>query len=317
MTFARYLNHTAVVQIDAFEQGAFGLSDLVYAWRNETGEGVTIRWQVTLTNTSDSNTGTVEILNVAPEVARQLEASFDAVIKGSIRCTLALGWGQVGTPDYAVPEVVLSGGVWRFRPLVRADVDTSTVFEFGSGLQELSDRVLLNDILSSVGVSYGQAAQFVAEDLGFQISQAAVDLLNEAANRRGLTPEQGLVVFSTGDPGRDALDRIFGTVGLQWVLDSQNVIRALDSSGVRNDLPLITLTPASGLLTWETVDKDGVDVRALARPGLQPGQQLAVQDETGVPVGAPLLRVERVEFVGGTDTESTMRVVARPRRGFV
>ena len=122
MTFARYLNHTAVVQIDAFEQGAFGLSDLVYAWRNETGEGVTIRWQVTLTNTSDSNTGTVEILNVAPEVARQLEASFDAVIKGSIRCTLALGWGQVGTPDYGVPEVVLSGGVWRFRPLVRADV---------------------------------------------------------------------------------------------------------------------------------------------------------------------------------------------------
>jgi len=300
--FARYFGHTA--------QAQFRIGSIDFGVENLTGEGLTIRWRVLRTISPDSDTASVEVVNLSRAYTEQIAAVWPVTPRSQTEGSIALGW------DRSPPRVVLAGKIWRVYPERRADVDTLTVIEFGAGLAEMRDTPAVVDVFDTLGYPWSQVVQLVVREAGFTLSPDAAPVIDGAASRRGLVASLSGSLIQRGASVRSVLESIMETLGLQWTVDSIGVVRVMSNDGLRLDLPPVILTPDSGLLSWEVVDDGGVDLHALAYPGLEPGQAIQVVDDRGRPVGSRTARVEQVEYTGGTDGESTMRVIARRRRGY-
>lgn len=275
-------------------------------------DSLRMEWDITLSRTSNADEGRVIIynLNAAHRLLLMEQwklASSDS--ENPLTLNLVLGWGGsriTGGSGAALP--VFQGQVWHILPDERTGTDVLTIVDAGDGSNNLRDSVPpqatgFSDLSAEVILKY-----LVEQVIKVPISAEALTLFTEKI--------QGFPIklFNNYVPSfdsADALDEYIDMLGLEWKIFQGEFI--LMDKGVRattvQQIPL--LSPGTGMLSWTQEDDDNVRVTSLAYPGVEPGLQVAVQDENGLSVGAPRHRVSQVRFFGSNHNDSLMEITAR------
>lgn len=273
---------------------------------NFDGDGLKIEWDIQRTRGGDPDQGTITVYNLSPFARKAIHEAWKAftqVITGYL-VEFGIGWG-------ALTERVFVGDCWNFIPEVRVGEDVLSVFHLGDGNQRIRDATTLGT--SFVSSSLDPIITLLVSapppvGMGFPIDPASkAYFLAQAAAMPVQTWNNWVLA---GDP-QDRLDELIDTLGLEWKIHNGAFI-VLDKGNSATAAPLATvLNSGSGLLEWAQEDDGSIAVQALANPNVKPGSQIVVQDSFGVPVGAVAHRVDSVRFVGSTDGDSLMHIVAR------
>jgi hypothetical protein len=104
---------------------------------------------------------------------------------------------------------------------------------------------------------------------------------------------------------RQSIDFIMDTLGLEWRVQNGSFVAML--GGIINR-PGPVISPKTGLLCYSKTNDEGIQFTALANPEVEPGIQVVVADDDGIPFGALAYRVTMVSFVGSSDGDSLMSV---------
>lgn len=124
--FQRYLNVGAGLQILA--------PGPILEINNIDGEGLLMEWEITRTNTSAADTGTVRVYNLSV-AGRQALSKARAIIQAfSYKAVFSIGW------DGDIFEV-LRGQVSKITPEVRTTTDVVTEISFGDGILAKRDAI--------------------------------------------------------------------------------------------------------------------------------------------------------------------------------
>lgn len=279
-------------------------------WQNLTGEGTTISWTVRRSRSSTSDTASVDVLNI-PSVQQALLASVaNQGISTARRMMLSIGWGQIGSPNFVPPQVLINMPIRRISLGVRSGPDLVTSFS-GAEFDTASKLPASADLPSSLGVTWDSVVALLAAQMNIAVSPMASATIAAAAAARGVPAIASLSFVMAGQPSRLTLDSMFRTLGLSYSVDG-GVLHAADVFGLRNDLPPLVLTPRTGLRSAATADDGSVVIDALAIPSVRPGQALTVINELGITLGGGVLRVDEMILSGDTSRgESNMGIVAR------
>jgi hypothetical protein len=302
-TFARYFNVAAQLDVLA--------PPLTVA--NLSGEGLTMDWSITRTNTSAADVGRLRVTNLSRSNRRLLQQAQPLLSAFAYQLSFSLGW------DGVVFEV-LRGPLTK---LVAEERTTSTevvsTFEWSDGLLSLRDSTPLAAPLTVTSGLWLNVFEAIAKTfpgvLGLAPSFATTLATSPLVSA---IPNFGAVF--NNDPVND-LNDLVSSLGPGYDWGIQDALIVLYRAGLISDsTPPLILAPNTGLLSWQLQDDGGVMVSALANPGVRPGQQVQVLGVDAVPgagvpvpelVGGGPLRIESVTWDGSTLGTSIMSLVAR------
>lgn len=280
---------------------------------NLDSTGLRIEWTVSRDNTNNADTGEITVYNLSPKVSGLIYEAWQAVnvvgFATGLSLTLSVGWNRI-------PKIMLQGDIWDMVPDQRTATDVLTIFRVGDGLQQERDAVVGRDLQ---GVEFATALSFLVvpppspDDaggggLGLIFPPESKALVAQAAANINL---QRLSNITKGFNVRDAISILMETLGLEWRV--QNGAFIAMRGGLINR-PGPTITPGSGLISWQKRNDGGIVVDALADVRAEPGIRMQVLDKLGKPVSELSYRVEKVEFAGSTDEGSLMTVSAAKAR---
>lgn len=274
---------------------------------NLDGDGLLFEWDIFRSRTSEPDTGTVSIYNLAPAVSGAIQEAYNVFRDSTgFEVIFSLGWQRL-------PKKLMVADVWRYTPALRDQVDVMTVFELGDGIRGTQDAQVGYNL---AGTTVGAFLKFVIQapvdggdigggGLGLILSPDSAAIIDAASTRANLGAVSSLPVLQST---KQAVDLLMATLGLEWRIHNGEFKPLL--AGTINDPPYI-LRPNTGLVDYTKRDDGGASVTALAIPEVQPGLQILLQDNFGRNLDAPVYRVDSVRFTGSSRGESLMFIEAQ------
>jgi hypothetical protein len=264
--------------------------------RGEKGflfEGFRVVFDITKSDESTPNSGTVSIYNLAEFTRNKIRNIGDAI-------ELEAGYRQ---DDY--------GG----RLVITADVLDIQTEQAGS------------DIISVVRLGDGvEFLKTIKSAYSFKEGASVKDILAKVTSAAGITLKSLAAVvdanyangFSEMGPLEDILDKLVGKIAAQWSFQN-NELQITPTLG-HNGSPVFRLSAETGLIGIPTRDvetstvtpapqSDGWKVKALLRPELGPGDRVEIESDIADASG--IYHIKEVTHVGDThqgDWSSTLRV---------
>jgi hypothetical protein len=276
--------------------------------KNLDGTGLHISWDVLRTRSSKTDYGLATVRNLSRAYRGLLYETwrrFNATLTG-FRCGVHIGWG--GKID-----LVMSGDCWDLQPDERVGEDVLTVLKFGEGQRPVKQGT--TDTPKQYTYEAGNALGLwltitdMFANLGLRIDPAMQAVFAAAVVK---TPLSATGSWSLAGELVDNINDTLDTFGLEWkVYNGQVIFMERGITASAQGATAARLKPSTGLLTWKPLDDGGIACTALAQPSLRPGNQISVTDDANKPVGAPGYRIETIQFVGATDSESLMNITGR------
>jgi len=273
---------------------------------NPDGQGIRMQWTITRDNTPTPDTGEVVIFNLSPALSGAIYEAWSAFSKSSgYLVDFGIGWERLS-------QTVIRGDVWRFVPAKRTPTDVLSIFSIGDGIKNVRDqatgasfsKVDLGTVLTAFITLPPNPGDTAGGGLGLLYPPESKALVSAAAAALKVRTFNNI---PAGYNTRTFIDFAMATLGLEWRV--HNGAFVVMRGGISDRLPPI-LAPRTGLIEYQVRDDGGIDLSALANPDVEPGVQVLVQDDRGVPFGAPAYRVDKVIFTGDTTAESLMQVSA-------
>lgn len=279
---------------------------------NLDSTGLRMEWSFTRTNTPDPDTGEVTVYNMAPSLIGTIYASWKSVRASGLQTgrsfTLSLGWNRI-------PQVALQGDIYDLSPNRRTPTDVLTTFRIGDG-DKGRDAVVATDF-HNVNIDTVLTWLVTLPPASVDTGGGGLGLVYPPDSRalvKGVaaaTAFQNWGNLTKGLNVQEAITLVLETLGLEWRVHNGEFI-VMRGGLIQRPGP--TLSPGTGLVTYELTNDGGIRAFALADTRVEPGIRFQVTHASGTPVGELSYRCERVEFFGSTDEGSDMVVTGRKAR---
>ena len=264
--------------------------------RGERGfllDGFRVVFDITKSNESTPNSGTVSIYNLAESSRDKIRNIGDAI-------ELEAGYRR----DEYAGRLVVTADVLDIQTQQAGD-DIISVVRFGDGVEFL--KTIKGAYSFKEGISVKDIIEKITSAEG--ITLKSLDGVDDASYANG---------FSEMGPLGDILDKIVGKIGAQWSFQN-NELQIAPKLG-HNGSPVFRLSSKAGLVGIPTRDvdtstltpapqSDGWKVVALLRPELGPGDRVEIESDIADASG--IYHVKEVKHSGDThqgDFTSTLRV---------
>ncbi len=265
-----------------------------------TQEGPRMTWDITSDLTPTPNQGTIDLYNIGPILAHSIKETWEASMiaaPGSFKVLLSIGWeGLVGLVATMDPYDILP-------ELPEGDVDTITRIVAGDGGVGLRDGTIG---ISLAAGDFTQMIQVIALSLKTAIEPASLAVFQAAAAAAPVKIFESFTMY--GDP-KEIMDQLMESLGLQWWVLNSSIV--MTPSGAPIAGPPVVLSPQTGLLSWSPQSDGSIKAQAMADVAVIPGVALTLVNRLGVPIADGVYRAFRVRYVGDTDSDSRMTILAK------
>lgn len=289
----RFLNVSAVLAAPPVVLPTLGLP-------TGTQEGPRMTWDITTDLTPTPNQGTIDVYNLGPLLAHSLKETWEATMiaaPGTYKVLLSIGWeGLVGLVATMDPYEIMPE-----HPM--GDVDTVTRIIAGDGGIGLRDGTI--GVSLAVG-DFSQMLAVIAVSLKAAIEPASLAVFQAAAASAPVQIFESFTMY--GDP-KEIMDQLMESLGLQWWVLNSSIV--MTPSGLPIAGPPVVLAPQTGLLTWSQEADGSIKAEAMADVAVIPGVALTLLNRFGIPIADGVYRAFRVRYVGDTDSDSRMTILAK------
>jgi hypothetical protein len=289
--FTRFWGRSVEVIIDAIPQ--LRVSNL-------DDNGPRIAFEVHKNNSKEPDKAVIRMWNLRPQIRTLIRLNFLA--DDSITVKLKVGY-------QGFTKQIFQGQARDVEPgRQEGAVDIVTQFIVGDGIDAFREG-------------------FVNESFGPGTPMDVV--LSSVIAAMGLIPAAGsLVLFQSKLPtsaigaansgfvatgkAADILDTLCALTSLRWFIRDNQVVFQ-DTRTFLTDFA-VRLTPGTGLL-WasEPHGRNQMKVKALLNPDLQPGRQIILQNELGLPIGDGNYAIESMRAFGDTEGAEWVAMIEEAR----
>lgn len=256
-----------------------------FSIENSDDDGLRIAFAISRSNAPDPDTATIRVFGLSQTTRGKISALYE--ITNTLRVKLFAGYAQRS-------ELIFLGDVYKLlheHPRGESWITTLTTGDGQDAVRSQMEASFVADVPIDTVRRLTEAA------LGLTPNASAEAQFQAALGSSTVTTfENGFV--ATG-PASEVLTEIASSLNLKWWIKDGEIIYVRKDQ-VTTDFAIV-LNPKTGLLHASKPKELGdVEFRALLNPRIFPGRQVVLQDENGVPIGAPAHRVDSAEYNGDT-----------------